>query len=514
MPTAAPQPGSRADSAQPRRDATRRWRGRNPFSPLTRWEIALLWILALLIVAFGGLTLKRSAYMTRRMTDAGVYFRAAWALRVGEDPYQIRDNNWWTYLYPPPLAVATMPLADPPKDVSRHAFISYPASVVVWYVLGVAFLVASVHWTASALEASSRDPRVRLLGPEHRRWWVDRTLPMLVCLPAIGSTLSRGQVNFVMLASLGAMGCALIGARLWSWRATRDGTIIASRPGHAGAWLAVAACVKMYPAYIGLYALAARKVRLVLGAIIATIALMVAFPAIVLGPERMAEVNQSFVRSMLLPQLGLNTPDANMVDKVDELQRATGNQSFMAVIHGTRHLQAVLRESKIPPTSAERLAHAALSAFVTLVTLVAIVRALRRNRAAGIAHPTRDDLLAIATLATAMLPISPVCHNHYFALHMPLVAALIARQMDRQTHVDLNVRAWALIAIYVLAGILPRLPGLDALRPLGMSMYAGLGLWILGVRALWLGEKPLPNEVADAPQISASGSSSSVETTT
>jgi hypothetical protein len=482
---------------------------------LARWEITLLVILSLLIVAFGGLTLKRSAFMERRMTDAGVYFRAGWALRVGLDPYQVRDNNWWTYLYPPPLAIVAMPLADPPSGAPRHAFISYPASVVIWYLFGVACLLASVHWTASALEATSRDARVRALGPQHRRWWVDRTLPMLVCLPAIGSTISRGQVNLIMLASLAAMGASLVGARLWSLRATRDGVRVPSRPVSAGAWLAVAACVKMYPAYIGLYALASIKNRVLVGmvggAIIATIALMVALPAVVLGPQRMAEVNRSFFESMLLPHLGIAKPDG--VDKVDELQHATGNQSFMAVIHGTRHLADVLRESKIPPTRNERLAHAALSVIITAVTLVAILRAMRRNRTSGEPTPTRDDLLAIATLATAMLPISPVCHNHYFALHMPLIAALIARQMDRQLHVDLNPRAWALIAFYLLAAILPRLPGLEALRPLGMSMYAGLALWALGVRALWLGE--LTSNASTQPdQISTSGSSSSVETMT
>lgn len=478
---------------------SKRWAGRDPFTRLTRIEVALLAALALLIVAFGGLTLMRSAFMERRMTDAGVYFRAAWALRVGLDPYQVRDNNWWTYLYPPPLAIVSMPLADPPDGAPRHTYLPYPASVVIWYLFGVACLLASVHWTASAIEATSPDPRVRSLGPGQRRWWVDRTLPMLVCLPAIGSTLSRGQVNLIMLAAIAAMGATLVGARLFTWRPTRDATPASSRPMSAGAWLAVAACVKMFPAYVGLYALAARKGRIVTGAIIATIAMMVALPAVVLGPERMALVNHAFAHSMLLPQLGLTKPDPAGVDKVDELQHATGNQSFMAIIHGTRNLADVLRDRKIPPTRNEKLVHAALSALITAISLVAILRALRRNRANIVTSPNRDDLLAIATLAAAMLPISPVCHNHYFALHLPLVAALIARQMDRQTHVDLNVRAWALIALYLLAAILPRLPGLEALRPLGLNLYAGLGLWALGVCALWQAPRPAMPGRTDNP---------------
>lgn len=500
MSTNTPAPAPRPAPRQPPRKAdaaSRRWRGRAPFAPLARWEIALLAVLALVIVAFAGITLMRSAYMARRMTDAGVYFRAAWALRVGIDPYQVRDNNWWTYLYPPPLAVATMPLADPPDDAPRHSFLPYPVSVVIWYALGVLCLAAAAHWLASALEATAADPRVRTLTPRHRRWWIDRTLPMLVCLPAIGSTITRGQVNLIMVAAIGAMGATLVGARLWARSPTRNAVPEPAKPGSAGAWLALAACVKMYPAFLALHAIAMRRWAIMPGALVGAAALLIALPAVVLGPTRMGEVNRAFVQSMLMPQLGLSAAEG--VDKVDELQRATGNQSFMAIIHGTRHLAAVLRDNKIAPIPEEKAAHLALSVLVTAITFAAMVRARRRSPSPG-----RDDLIALGTLAAAMLPISPVCHNHYFALHMPLVAALIARRMDRQSHVDLDPRAWTLIALYLLGAILPRLPGCEALRPLGVSMYAGLALWALGVRALWLGEA----------QTRTSGSSSSLETST
>jgi hypothetical protein len=486
-------------------------------------------MLGALVIAFGGVTLMRSAFMERRMTDAGVYFRAGWALRVGLDPYAVRDNNWWTYLYPPPLAIVAMPLADPPdarhqvpaEAMARHAaehagtphadevapavtaeglaairrgYLPYPVSVVIWYAFGVACLLASCHWIALALERASADPRVRALTPAQRRWWVDRTLPLLVCLPAIGSTLSRGQVNIIMLAAIGAMGLALV-PRSRPHDAEHDSTNGATtngpRPIIAGVWLAVAACVKLFPGYLVVHALATGRWRIALGALVGTIGLLVVLPAVVLGPERAAEVNRSFVHAMLLPQLGVDT--GAPVDKVAELQSADGNQSFMAILHATRNLARVVTENRIAPSSTEKAAHLAFAAIVTTVSVVAIARAHRRARrqtqGADLAV-ARVDLLALGVLATAMLPISPVCHNHYFALHMPLIAALIARRLDSPPrigtvrHVDLDPLAWTLIGVYVAASIVPRLPWLEVLRPLGVGMYAGVALWVVGVVAL------------------------------
>src|SRR5450631_2458136 len=53
--------------------------------PIERVLIGLFFIV---IIAFGALTLVRSAYLAHRHTDAGVYFRAAWAARVGGDIYE------------------------------------------------------------------------------------------------------------------------------------------------------------------------------------------------------------------------------------------------------------------------------------------------------------------------------------------------------------------------------------------------------------------------------------------
>ena len=101
------------------------WRGR-----------AVLVALVLAVIGFGALVVKRSAFSDKPRTDAVVFFRAAWAIRAGEDIYQV-TANWWHYHYPPLFAILMTPLADPPPGVDRHAVLPLWASLSVWYVIGI-----------------------------------------------------------------------------------------------------------------------------------------------------------------------------------------------------------------------------------------------------------------------------------------------------------------------------------------------------------------------------------------
>ena len=52
--------------------------------PLVWWERVGLALLVVLLLAFLSLVEVRSAFLSHnRMTDAGVYFRAGWAVRTG-----------------------------------------------------------------------------------------------------------------------------------------------------------------------------------------------------------------------------------------------------------------------------------------------------------------------------------------------------------------------------------------------------------------------------------------------
>src|SRR3954469_19824716 len=113
---------------------------------LLAWERIGLWLFVITIILFGVIVEYRSAFLTRRMTDADFYFRAAWAVRTGHDMYSVVDANGWHYAYPPLLAILLVPLATPPPNMSAQGFVPYPVSVAVWYALSVVLFLLAVHW--------------------------------------------------------------------------------------------------------------------------------------------------------------------------------------------------------------------------------------------------------------------------------------------------------------------------------------------------------------------------------
>ena len=195
-------------------------------------------VLVLVLAAFGALVEVRSCFIERRMGDLTVFVRTAWAVRSGEDIYDVADEKGFHYQYAPLLAILMTPLADPPAGVDRTWVLPYPVIAAAWYVLNVFFLAIAVHWLASALEehvgGSTAGPRSR-----DGRWWWLRLGPVLVCLLPIGHTLMRGQVNLLLLLLLCGMATATLrGRRLQS-----------------GLWLAGAICLKLIPAFLLLYPL-------------------------------------------------------------------------------------------------------------------------------------------------------------------------------------------------------------------------------------------------------------------
>src|SRR5262249_39700762 len=196
-------------------------------------------LLPVLVIAFGVLVEVRSAFLKRRMGDLGCYLRAAWAVRTGGDLYAVTDDNHWHYNYPPLLAILMAPLADPPPGEDGARRPPYAVSWAVWYVFSVLCLAVGVHVLARALEKTSARPEVRNQPAGCRRWWALRLWPVLVCLPPIGHTLMRGQVNLLVLALFCAAAAATVVGRRFQ----------------AGLWLSGAVSIKIYPAFLLLYPL-------------------------------------------------------------------------------------------------------------------------------------------------------------------------------------------------------------------------------------------------------------------
>jgi hypothetical protein len=444
-----------------------------PDAPLIHRDRLAIGLLVLVAVAAGVLTEMRSAFAQRRHTDAGVYFRAAWAVRAGENPYTLADDNGWHFTYPVLVAIVFSPFADAPAGVPQPALaLPYPVSVAVWYALSFALLVWSSHHLCRALEDAHPDgPRRTPLGGR-RFWWV-RCWPIWICLPAIGSTIVRGQMNLLVLALLS--GCIA--------------AVIRGQRARAGWWLAAATCVKVIPGLLVLYPLFKRDWRMLghfaLGAVVG----VVVIPVVALGPEQARETTETFVNQTILP--GLTTNHGALSNELTDMT-ATDNQSVRAIIHAAANWG-----QKLPPeaSASTKLMHAVVSVLMIAATFLAARRC---------ADPRYRTLFLLGALVIVCVAVTPVNHTHYMALALPAVLGLVYWELEHRGTFSFGPLLIGVVFLHVASGIYPRvpaLPGYQAARDLGVTMLGTLVVWLA---ALWR-MAGSPGRIKSAPAENSGG---------
>jgi hypothetical protein len=317
-------------------------------------------------------------------------------------------------------------------------------------------LALGVHWLASALERTSSSPALRNQPVGCRNWWLLRVVPVLVCLPMVGHTLMRGQVNLLMLALLCGMAAGLLlGQRFRS-----------------GLCLSAMICVKVFPAYLLVYPLWRRDLRCLAGCAAGLFVGLVALPLAVFGPQKTVEHYQTWAKVLVGPALGARG-DESRSKELTEVP-ATDTQAFYAVLHNTLHLDRATR-----PVHAEPWVRSVHWLIGGVLTLLALLASGRRKDATGTA-------LQIGALAVIMLLLCPVCHLHNLAVCAFLVMALMASDWERK---GLRL-SWGLIGVfclYVALNVIPQLPRLELTRDVGLAMYGALLLWGAAVVKLWQG---------------------------
>lgn len=433
-----------------------------PVRPLGRHE---RWAVVLLLVGFllyGLAVEKRSAYMSRRMGDLGVYLRAGWAVRQGgAELYTITDDNGWHYSYPPLFAILMAPLADPPHGVSGHGLIPYPVSVAICYLLNLLALALAVHLLAGALDHVSPRATVRGQPAGSLRWWLLRVVPVLLFVPPVGHTLMRGQANLLLLLLV----CGMIAA------------LIRGQSLRAGLWLAGAVCLKIFPAYLLLVPVARRDGRCLAGFALGLVVGLGVVPAAVLGPARTVQCYRELRATLLEPAMGVGQDQSRAKELIEVT--ATDSQSFLASLHNTLHLDRTTRPHVASP--GVRRAHWLLGGLFTLLTLASV----GRRKATG-----RDIPLFVGALTLVMILLSPVCHTHYFVLSVPVMMALIAQSWDRHSTWGQQAGLVVLAVVQVIGHTLPLLPWFEVLKDVGLAMYTSLILWLAAVVALR--QRPAP----------------------
>jgi alpha-1,2-mannosyltransferase len=422
---------------------------------LSTLERIFLLLLLLTAIGFGAIVVMRGAFLQRRMTDLGVFLRAAWAVRSGADLYSITDDKGLLYHYPALLAILLVPLADAPGGAASRVVFAW--KVGLWYALSLLFLVLAIHGLASAMEYSSPGLAARTRPAGSRRWWALRVIPVLACLPALGHGLALGQVNVLWLALVCGMAAATLRGR--SWR--------------AGFWLAGAICLKVLPVFLLLFPLWRRDLRCLAGCVLGLAAGLAVIPAAVLGPGRAVACLHEWSEVVILPAFGMGADPAREQQLLDIT--ATHNQSLMATLHNTMHPDPLTRPPQASP--GVRRAHYAIGGFLTGMVLLA---AGRRRQDGGTA-----PVLFLGALVLNMLLLSPAGHAHYLVLLVPMLMAVLATFWEKSP--PGRGAAWATFVMVLnpLASGLPLLPGLAWVNDVGLAMYAGLLIWLTAVVLLW-----------------------------
>ena len=435
---------------------------------LSRGSRFSLYLFIPLILAFGVVVEMRGALLQNRWTDLTVFLRAAWAIKQGEDVYQVTDTKGLHYHYPPLLAILLMPLADPPAGVEASGAVPFPISVAIWYFFSIGSLALGVHMLARALEENSPVLKARS-RPGNHVWWGLRVWPVLACLPTIGHALSMGQVNVLWLALLCGMGAALV----------------RGRSGQAGLWLAGAICLKVLPVFLLVYPLWRRDGRCLAGCAVGLVLGLAVVPSAILGPEQTLVYGEEWTRVVLMPAFGMGS-DRSRADELIEVT-STQNQALSAVFHNTLFVDWKERPNQVAPEV--RLSAWGVGGLLTALSLLA---AGWRRTNSGLAN-----LLLLGALNINMLLLAPAGHPHYLVLIVPLMMSLLVRQWEREPLARTPSTLPWLLVFHAIAVALPLMPNWVVLFNLGLPMYAGLIFWLAGIVSLWQMRRA---ELADVPR--------------
>lgn len=437
--------------------------------PLNYRDIAGLVLFAGVLIVLGAFTEMRSAFLDRRMGDLDCFLRASWAVRNDADLYAVTSDNGWHYNYPPLYAILMAPLADPPRDADPSGYLPYWASVAIVYLLSLVCLFWGVHVLASALE-ERLDGDFQTQPRFCRRWWLLRMLPILVCMLPIGHTLTRGQVNTFVLATL----CAALAG----W--------IRGQNFRAGLWLALAICIKLIPGFLLIYPLWKRDGRGLLGCAVGLLVGLVVVPGMVFGPAKTVTHYETYGRVFFGPLLKLNEDASRRTEMLGGVN-ATESVSVRNALHNWTYPDRAQRP--LDMQTGGQIAFILIGVAMTFATL----------------WPGSGTTLRVTycfgSLIVLMAILSPVCHTHYLVFAVPIVMGLLAGVWQNQPTLRVP---WLLTAVFIAFNVtlvLAYLPDREEiLRDRCAALFPTLFFWAIPIVHLWRRQPERPALAAPARQ--------------
>ena len=468
----------------------------------TRGERLGLLIGLIIILGFGVNLEQRTALRRAPMTDLGVFSCAAWGVWHGDNIYNLTDWHGWHYQYPPTLAILFAPLEHPLPEqlpplapgeqrteantpwgysLEGHRFFGLHEQnarffwiVAVWYAVSVALVLFSAHALACLLEASAlRDGPPAEKG-ERRRWWTMRLVPLLACIGSVGTEFSRGQVDVLMLAAV-SLGLYLA---------------IKCKRFVAGLCLSFPAVVKMFPPFLLLYPLWRRQWQMAAGIAAGLILALIVLPGLALGPSRTTDLYRTWIDVLARPALG----KGNDTSRAHELtgMTSTDNQSLLAFIHNWQY-HSILRALR-PQEAAPAARQAVYIAGVLMLLAVAFVSGFRRRDSA------RELTILVGLLIALWLIVSPIVHNFYYFMLMPLIAGLLDRKLPARLVVSGDMRLPVAVVAFMSIDIATRLPHIGHwLRDAGVPLLSVIWLGCAGVMILLETRSAPPQPIENQP---------------
>ncbi len=424
---------------------------------------------AAVIVAFAAITVLRGAFLEVPKTDAQVFFRAGWAVWEGVSPYSVRDDNGWSFLYPPFFSILMLPFANPPQGEQAPWFaLPYPVAIGVWYMITVGCLLWSLHLGARLTEkyflSGIGDFRHGERGFWHP-WWFLRLGPFWAFL-IVESGVVRGQITPILLLLI--LGFAALLAERKSFL--------------AGFVLSLAAAIKIFPLLLMLLPTLRRDWSCIAGFVLGCVVWLAILPVAVWG----ADGTGLLYLELLDVQRGLIA---------DNIER-TGAGGVHADMIGFgqfvfKHWCVALGCS----TSGNLPTWATMVHIICTAMFLFVFMFATHGRAWRLRGVQPDNqlalLLAIAVLMAVIVPATPAAQSHYITLGIFLHMLLIGLSWNRSNSTQPPMWIYCLGAGYFLFALINAIPEFGRLEMLTLGLYPLLISIFIGIVELFRSTPPL-----------------------
>ncbi|MDE2421879.1 MAG: DUF2029 domain-containing protein [Gammaproteobacteria bacterium] len=383
-------------------------------------------------------TVDRAAWSLVQRTDFTVYTAAGRAILDHTDLYLAQSARGWRYVYPPPFAILMVPLT----------YIPVALGALIWYVLEVLSIGASVWMSARLLPVSLLDKKHYLLYG----------LPLLSLSVLLVSGAMRCQASpfmfFLMIA-----------------------TFYFHFKGHpiaSGFSLAAATLIKVFPITLVMYFAIRGQWRNLCAMVVGLLILGIVLPSMYWGWQFNLHQIGRWLEVVGQPAMMSNTDRAGLTTLYEQLLNTTKprNQS----------LESLFLSWNISASFVHILVGGC--AFLMFMMMWLSARHIKRTTVIiRDGFPSLEEGLLCSAFIIWSLLITPISETHYFgALLMPLILLIgyvvhrVPEEADQKYYFTLG--SIIMVAVMVMIGI----ESVAVWRPL---CIVSLLLWFVCIYLIW-----------------------------